>query len=34
MGNFIILNVKDINGNREKFSKLKKGEVGNSKIFV
>lgn len=34
MGNFIILNVKDINKNRKKFSKLKKGEVGNSKIFV
>lgn len=34
MGNFIILNVIDINGNRKKFSKLKKGEVGKSKIFV
>lgn len=34
MGNFIISNVKDINGNRKKFSKLKKGEVGKSKISV
>lgn len=25
MGNFIISNVTDINGNRKKFSKLKKG---------
>lgn len=34
MGNFIISDVKDINGNRKKFSKLKKGEVDKSKISV
>lgn len=34
MGNFIISNVTDINGNRKKFSKLKKGEVGKSKISI